>query len=281
MRKQNWFLFFALFVCYHPNIPTTQTLFFPQLFNLPVKPIIFILILSVYVYVCTNSLSPCVLVILLDISLLEAGCVCGCLDHFSSIFLCVLELVVLCTCSPGSEVGSIPEVGGGMNICELVPLPSDTPQSPEPVSPQTAPHCCQSLEQSLRFCPMVSDPSSEPALPALQPFPAHPAWLHPWVKLIIVRNRALETSREISAMNLSRLERWAQYLELLVLKMWFMVVSTGDSAKSGKNFDFCTVFLVYFWWHCANSWGLCCWQAKNVCLVILWVTADSQHLNLV
>lgn len=51
------------------------------------------------------------------------------------------ELVVLCTCSPQSEVGSIPGGGGGTNICELAPLPTDTPQLPEHVS-QTAPHCC-------------------------------------------------------------------------------------------------------------------------------------------
>lgn len=90
------------------------------------------------------------------------------------------ELVMLCTCSPGSEVGSIPEEGGGTNICVLAPLPTDTPQSPRTsLSPQRAPHCCQSLEQSLRFCPMVSDPSCEPALPALQRFPAHPAWPAP------------------------------------------------------------------------------------------------------
>lgn len=130
------------------------------------------------VYVGTNSLSPCVLVILLDISLLEAGHICGCIDHFSSIFLEHMcswpiprwgELEMLWTCSPGNEVGSIPEVGGDTNISELESLPTDIPQAPRTsLSLKQLPTAIQFLDQSLRFSPMlpmVTDPFSEPALP--------------------------------------------------------------------------------------------------------------------
>lgn len=130
------------------------------------------------VYVGTNLLSPCILVILLDISLLEAGHICGCIDHFSSIFLEHTwswpiprwgKLEMLWTCSPENEVGSIPEVGGDTNISELEPLPTDIPQAPRTsLSLKQLPTAVQFLEQSLRFCPklpIITDPSSEPALP--------------------------------------------------------------------------------------------------------------------
>lgn len=99
---------------------------------------------------------------------------------------CWGELVMLCTCSPGNEVGWDSRRRWYKHLWTWA-IAYWHPTSSQNLSPsQTAPHCCPVPGAVLRFCPMlpkVADPSSEPALPALQPF-IQPD-VHSWLKLAL------------------------------------------------------------------------------------------------